>query len=86
MKKFFYNWVFWKHFVFCFVIWLFIRTVTTTPNEASSIGIIGSIDVQTAIFVIKEIFPYILRDVVLIVALVLYFPVKKIFKRAFKSN
>ena len=86
MKKFFYNWVFWKHFVFCFVIWLIIRNINFTPNQASSIGIIGGADGPTAIFITGKIYPYILRDVVLIISLVLYFPVKKIFKRAFKSK
>lgn len=86
MKRFFYNWVFWKHFVFCFMIWLIARNINFTPYEASSIGMIGGADGPTTILVTGKIYPYILIDVLLVISLMLYFPVKEIFKRAFESK
>lgn len=84
MRKFFYNWVFWKHFVLCLLIWLIIRNVNFTPYEASSIGVIGGADGPTTILVTGKIYPYTILNIVFIILLVLYSPVKKIFKKAFK--
>ncbi|GAB6087469.1 sodium ion-translocating decarboxylase subunit beta [Alkaliphilus crotonatoxidans] len=60
------------------MIWLFIVTVNSSPNEASNIGIIGGADGPTEIYITGEIYSYVLRAVVLITALALYVPVKNI--------
>ncbi|HHV28652.1 MAG TPA: hypothetical protein GXX73_03445 [Clostridium sp.] len=80
MKKFFRNWVIWKHIVFCFSIWLLIKIVATSINQAS-IGVIGSADGPTSILIAGNIYPHIISCILLIVVLALYIPLKKVFGR-----
>lgn len=68
------------------MIWLFIVTINSSPNEASSHEIIGGADGPTSIFITGKTSPYILRGVALIAALAFYTPIKTIFKRVFRSN
>ncbi|HOM01381.1 MAG TPA: hypothetical protein PLH43_00950 [Acetivibrio sp.] len=81
MKKFFYDWVLWKHIAFSFVVWLLLKTVWFNAFNTNplSIGVIGGADGPTSIIVTGEVFPRIISYVVLIAMLALYVPVKKAF-------
>lgn len=59
------------------MIWFIIGTVNFTPHQDLSIGIIGGPDGPTLLFITGQIYPHILRGVVLIILLVLYFPLQK---------
>ncbi|NBG88159.1 hypothetical protein [Isachenkonia alkalipeptolytica] len=86
MKQFFYNWNLLKHAVSCFIIWIIIVGISNSLNEPSSMGIIGGAEGLTDIYISGGVYPYLLSVAVLITALAFYVPVKKMFKRALKSN
>ncbi|SDL06181.1 sodium ion-translocating decarboxylase subunit beta [Natronincola ferrireducens] len=84
MKKLFSKWSFSKHLLLCLIIIFIARIVarfTTSPNHASSIGIIGGADGPTEIYLSGDTYSAIIGISVLILLLALYKPLKMIIKK-----
>lgn len=85
MKKLLSKWSFIKYLLLCFIIIFITRIIvrfTTSPNHASSIGIIGGADGPPAIFLTGDAYSAIKGISILILLLALYKPIKMIIKRS----